>query len=90
MLTLLFIINTPGYDFNLDASKHASRTISGQLNSALPETVVFQIVDDLVPGEVEKFVMDLSNAQLTDTSGTALEVVVANSLTVNILDNDGR
>ena len=91
MFILVVTINTTGYDFNFNGSDHASRTISGSLGIVLPETVAFQIVDDLVPGEVEKFVVDLSNAQLIDLeTGTTLEVLVANSLTVKILDDDGQ
>ena len=89
-LTLFVIVYTPGDDFNFCGSNCASVMISGQLSSVLPGTVDFQILDDLVPGEVEAFAVDLSSAQLIDTFGTAVEVFVANSLTVKILDNDGQ
>ena len=85
---MLVIINIPGDDFKFHGSNSASVMISGQL--CCVGTVDFQAVDDLVPGEVETFAVELSSAQLTDLSGTVLEVLVANSLTVKIVDNDGQ
>ena len=75
-----------GEDFNLADSM---TNISGQIRTVLPGTIVFEIVNDLVPGEVESFVLELTNAQVT-VSGTSLEVLIANSLTVDIVDDDGR
>ena len=48
-----------------------------------------QIINDLEPGEVERFVLDLTSPRFTDEIGTPLEVITANSLTVNIIDDDG-
>ena len=75
-----------GEDFNLADSM---TNISGQIRTVLPGTIVFEIVNDLVPREVESFVLELTNAQVT-VSGTSLEVLIANSLTVDIVDDDGR
>ena len=55
----------------------------------LPESISIELVDDQIPGEVESFVLELANPQLS-VSGSSYEVLVANSLTVTIVDNDGK
>ena len=86
MIYCLLCFNTPGKDFNFVAG---SDKIEGQVNLVLPGTIGLRIIDDMDPGEVESFVVDLVNPQLT-AGGKLLEVLIANSLTVNIVDNDGR
>ena len=64
--------------------------ISGRASRELPAAISFELVNDVEPGEVEKFVLELTGAQLTRGDGIALEVLIANSVTVDILDNDSR
>ena len=75
-----------GEDFNL---ADGMTSISGQIRTVLPGTIAFEIVNDLVPGEVESFVLELTNAKVIAFE-TSLEVLIANSLTVDIVDDDGR
>ena len=77
-------------DFSFTDFDTASMMISGELGAVIPHTIYFRIVNDLVPGEVENFRLELTNPQLVDASGEGFEVLIANSLTVDILDNDGR
>ena len=86
MIYCLLCFNTLGKDFSFVAG---SDMISGPVNITLPKTLGLQIVNDLDPGEVENFVLVLASPQLI-ASGKTLEVLIANSLTVDIVDSDGR
>ena len=79
--------NAIGVDFTLAVG---TDTISGFADSELPASIGIELVDDRVPGEVESFVLELANPQLTDLNQVPREVLVANMLTVNIVDNDGE
>ena len=58
---------------------------------SLPVPIEIRAEDDVIPGEVEKFVLEVTEAVLMPSStGVVVEVFVTNSLAVVIVDNDGR
>ena len=77
-----------GTDFSLDFSGD-STLFSDRFLLLLPTTIDIQIENDLDPGEVEHFVLELSDAEIVG-QGVTYEVLIANSLTVNIIDDDGK
>ena len=88
----LLCLNKLGEDFSIVDFTDGSRTFSGQTNdlSSPGITLNLQIVNDLELGEMERFVLDLTSPQLTDVTATPLEIIIANSFTVDIIDDDGR
>ena len=63
--------------------------ISRQVNFISPRTIGLQIVDDLDHGEVKNFALVLVSPQVI-ALWKAIEVLIFNLLTVDIIDNDGR
>ena len=55
----------------------------------LPAKIKIQLYDDTLIGEKEEFVLEMTSVQLITHSGEILEVLVSNSVTVAIIDNDG-
>ena len=79
-----------GHDFKLEGSVSDSAEYSGRV-ATLPISVNIEILADLIPGEVESFELKITNPLLTDaSSGQPLEVLVGNSVTVVIVDDDGK
>ena len=61
------------------------------LLSNTPVSIRIQVKDDILPGEVEQLVLEVTSALLTELgTGQPREVVVANSITLVIRDNDGK
>ena len=57
----------------------------------LPISIRLQVRDDRTTEGMEKFVLEVISAQLGQIlTGETLEVFSVNSLTVTILDNDGK
>ena len=68
-------------------------TDSSQTFSSRIQSVDFRIniraIDDDEPGEIEGFVLQVTNVTYS-VSGESRDVVVANNLTVTIEENDGK
>ena len=91
MLFVTFPFASLGDDFTVTGFTGSSRTISGTLSSVQQQGVTFQIVNDVEPGEVEKFVFELSATKVVAGTGTEYEVLIErDSFSVEILDNDSR
>ena len=72
------------YDIDFDSD---TRIITSFDSSS----VRYKAKDDLVPGEVEQFVLEVTKAELTQIMPPrAIKVIIANSLTVVIVDDDGK
>ena len=80
---------TIGDDFSFTDSLESKVTKSTGVLS-LPMTIRIQVEDDHSPGEVEKFVLEVTDALLMlSPEGMVTEVFVNNSVTVVIVDDDG-
>ena len=80
---------TIGDDFSFTDSLESKVTKSTGVLS-LPIPIRIQIEDDDNPGEVEKFVLEVTNVLLMTTpEGRITEVFVNNLVTVVIVDDDG-
>ena len=65
-------------------------TVSSNLFN-LPIKIRFRIEDDTTPEVMEQFVLEVTDVHLVEVSlGTTMQVLVNNSVTVAIGDNDGK
>ena len=90
LLCLISFVISLGIDFKL-AGFAAPLVPYSQRIRGLPISVTIEILHDLIPGEEESFELEIINPRSTNaSSGQLLEVLVANSVTVVIVDDDGK